>query len=104
MKIINRSSQYLESTANQYVSIDKPVYSLSPSVEVKYRWEDNRPTQEVSGYQLTFIQEGLPPFNVKFDTEPSVPKFLGKVVFDQLSALEVRANVYFRAGGVKEAK
>ncbi|MBS9334834.1 hypothetical protein LQZ24_02115 [Fructobacillus sp. M1-13] len=104
MKIVNKSNQYLESTAAQYVSTAKPVYSVSTNAEIKYKWKDNKPTNEVSGYQLTFVQEGLPPFNVKFDAEPTVPKFLGKVALEQLEALEIRTNVYFKASSVKEVK
>ncbi|CAK1251304.1 hypothetical protein R55210_AODCCCNP_01348 [Fructobacillus fructosus] len=104
MRINNKASRYLEATAQQYVSAEKPVYSVSPAVEVKYVWRDNRPTEEVSGYQLSFVQEGLPVFKVKFEDEPILPKFLSKVSFDQLTALEVRSNVYFKSSGLKEVK
>ncbi|CCF24184.1 Putative uncharacterized protein [Leuconostoc citreum LBAE C10] len=104
MKIVNKGSQYLESIALQYVATDKPVYSISSSVELKYKWENSKPTKEITGYQISFVQEGLPPFNVKFKSEPTLPKFLGKVSFDQLEALEVRSNVYFRANDLKEVK
>lgn len=104
MKISKKTNPYLESTADRYVSKDKPVYSLSTSVDIQYVWENNRPTSEIKDYRLWFAQEGLPPFAVKFYTEPVAPKFLAKVNFEKLAGLEMKSNVFFQADVVKEIK
>lgn len=98
------SGGYSAQTVNNYLDLAKPIYSLSTELTPKYKWEDNRPTDQVTGYSAWFSQEGLDPFTIKFVDEVKLPKYLAKVDFEGLEACEVRNNVYFRAQSVKEAK
>lgn len=104
MKAIRRNGGYSIETANNYIDNNQPIYSLSTEPEVQHKWQDNRPTDEITGYKAWFSQEGLEPFAVKFTSQIKLPAYLSKVEFDQLEACEVRNNVYFRAVALKEVK
>lgn len=104
MKAIKRNGGYSIDTANNYIDSKQPIYSLSTELEVQHKWQDNRPTDEVAGYKAWFSQEGLEPFEVKFDSQIKLPSYLAKVCFDKLEGCEVRNKVYFRAGALKEVK
>ncbi|MCP9309815.1 hypothetical protein [Lacticaseibacillus paracasei] len=100
-----KKSGYSREVADQYVDSNKPVTYVTSFAEKQYRYEDNRRTDEVSGYRYWFFQEGLNPFQVKF------PKTLNEGLnpfdelnFDGLEGIEIRGNVYFRADDVKPAK
>ena len=73
-------------------------------MEAQIKFEDGQPTDEVIAYKAWFTQKGLPPFQVKFESEVTLPNYMAMVEFDNLEACEVRYNVYFRASGVKEVK
>lgn len=106
MRIRNKQnhSGYSSSTAFEYVTTSKPVYSLSLEAEPQQLFEDGKPTGEIIAYKATFIQEGLEPFQVKFENKVQLPTFLSIIEFDNLQAVEVRYNVYFKADGIKEIK
>ena len=74
------------------------------SAEQEQKKEDGKPTGEIIAYKATFVQEGLEPFQVKFEDKVKLPEFLRLVEFDNLQAVEVRYNVYFKADGIKEVK
>lgn len=100
---LTQSRGYSSSTAKQVLS-DKPIQFVGPTLEAKYVWKDGQPTNQIQGYATWFVQEGLPPFTVKFTDEVKLPNFLQEVEFTDLEACEVRNNVYFRAKGLKELK
>ncbi|NIK77953.1 hypothetical protein FHS15_003091 [Paenibacillus castaneae] len=104
MKTKNSQNAYNENTAKQYISDDKPIISVSSQVETQYNWIDGKRTDEVTGYKLFFIQEGVTPFAVKLEKKPSLPLFLSEIKLDKLEAIEIRSNVYFRSEGVRLVK
>ena len=104
MKAIRRNGGYSTDTANNYVNENQNIYNLSTQLEVRRKWQDNHPTDEISGYMAWFSQKGLEPFQVKFESKVKLPAYLAKVNFDNLEACEVRNNVYFRAVALKEVK
>lgn len=105
MKInISRPSGYSTSIADQILNPSKPVLSLSTELEVQRKFEDKKPTDEIQAYKAWFVQEGLPPFQVKFEEPVKLPKFQSIVSFDNLQACEVGYNIYFKADDIKEVK
>ena len=105
MKISHSSqSAYLDTAAKKYVDSTKPTYSLSSEIENQFEYVDNKRTNKVIGYKLWFSCEGIPPFAVKFAQKPELPAYLSIVEFNSLEAIEIRANVYFRADGLKVVK
>ena len=95
---------YSATTAAEYVKSDKPIHSLSTELEPQQLFEEGKPTGEIIAYKATFIQEGHEPFQVKFEDKIKLPDFLSLVQFDNLQAVEVRYNVYFKADSFKEVK
>lgn len=104
MRTILRKGGYSTDTAATYVDQSQPIHSLSVELELQHKWQNNQPTNEVTGYKAWFSQEGSEPFQVKFATQVRLPQYLAKVEFDQLEACEVRGQVYFRATALKEVK
>lgn len=104
MKTKNSQNSYSEATAKLYITTDKPVTNVSSEIEIQYNWVDGKRTDEITGYKLYFAQEGVNPFAVKFKNKPSLPPFLSEVKFDNLEAIEIRSNVYFRAAGLRVIK
>ena len=104
IKTKHKKGGYSATTATEYVNPTKPIYSLSTELETQQLFEDGKPTGEIIAYKATFVQEGLEPFQVKFEDKVKLPEFLRLVEFDNLQAVEVRYNVYFKADGIKEVK
>lgn len=104
MKTRNRKGGYSTITANEYIDNKQGIYCLSTELEPQQLFEDGKPTGEIIAYKATFIQEGLEPFQVKFESKIKLPDFMSLVQFDNLQAVEVRYNVYFKADGIKEVK
>ncbi len=100
----NFNSSYSETTANSYLSDKKPIISVSAEIEIQNKWVEGKRTEEVTGYKLFFVQEGVNPFAVKFAEKPKLPKFLSEVALEKLEAIEIRSRVYFRAEAVEEKK
>lgn len=101
---IHRSSGYTADLANNILDSSKPIHCLSVELEPQQKFENNKPTGEVIAYKAWFTQAGLPPFEVKFADSVKLPNYLSVVEFDNLEAVEVSYNVYFRASGLKEVK
>ncbi|MCT4443941.1 MULTISPECIES: hypothetical protein [Lactiplantibacillus] len=96
---------YDAQTAEQFISEGQIVKSLTAEVDVKMKWKDNKPTDEVSGYNYWFGTEGLNPFEVKFDHElEDLPAQFADVSFENLRAIQIRSNVYFKADGIRAVK
>lgn len=104
MKINNKKGGYSKKIANEYIDVSKPIYSLSNSVEIQYKFVNNKPTDEINAYIAWFSQEGQPPFKVKFKNEVTLPKYLRMIEFEDLEACEVNYNVYFKAKNLKEIR
>ena len=98
MKTNNREIGYSSNTANNYIDNKQAIYCLSTELE------HGQPTGEIIAYKSCFSQKGLPPFQVKFESEVVLPAYMAMVEFDKLEACEVGYNVYFRASGIKEIK
>lgn len=104
MRTILRKGGYSAETAATYVDNSKSVYSLSTELEPQYKWENNKPIEEITGYKAWFSQEEQEPFEVKFASKVKLPNYLAKVELEGLEACEVRNKVYFRATGLEEVK
>lgn len=104
MKRKFRKAGYSEDVVWSNLDKNKPIYSLSTNLAPTYKWVDNKPTDEVIGYKAGFSQEGAEYFQVKFQKEIKLPKYMSIVTFDGLEAFETRYDVYFRADSVKETK
>ena len=104
MKTRNRKTGYSANTAMEYINNKQAIHCLSTELEPQLKFEDNQPTGEIIAYKAWFSQKGLPPFQVKFDSEIDLPSYMAMVEFDTLEACEVGFNVYFRAQNLKEVK
>ena len=104
MKTRNRKGGYSTITANEYIDNKQGIYCLSTELEPQQLFEDEKPTGEIIAYKATFIQKGLEPFQVKFEDKIKLPDFMSLIQFDNLQAVEVRYNVYFKADGITEVK
>lgn len=104
MKTNNRKIGYSSNTANNYIDNKQAIYCLSTELEQQIRFENGQPTGEIIAYKSWFSQKGLPPFQVKFESEVALPACMAMVEFDKLEDCEVGYNVYFRASGIKEIK
>ena len=100
----NEKNNYSETTVDKYLSDKTPIISVSAEIETQYKWSERKRTEEVTGYKLFFVQEGVNPFAVKFAEKPKLPKFLSEVLLEKLEAIEIRSKVYFRAESVVEKK
>ena len=99
-----RGGGYSATLAAKIFDPSKPFHSLSRELEPQMKFEDKKPTDEIQSYKAWFVQEGLPPFEVKFEQEVPLPPFLSVVLFENIQACEVSYNVYFKADGIKEVK
>lgn len=106
MKLNNyqRSSGYSPELANKILDRSKPIQLLSTELQPQQKFEDKKPTGEIIAYKAWFSQAGLPPFEVKFADRVELPDYLSVVKFENLQAVEVSYNVYFKADGLKEVK
>ncbi|MDH6363485.1 hypothetical protein M2139_000460 [Enterococcus sp. PF1-24] len=99
-----QTNQYSEATARKYIATDRPTQCTTSFIETQYEYVEKQRTENIRGYKLWFVQEGLNPFSVKFEKEPVLPPFLSLVAFDNLQGIEIRNNVYFKADGLKVVK
>ncbi|ARE22320.1 hypothetical protein FIB49_04565 [Lactococcus cremoris] len=103
-KYQKRTGGYTPELANNVVDKSKPVHSLSVELEPQFKYEDKQRTDEVVAYKAWFCQQGLPPFEVKFENQVALPNYLAVITFDNLQACEVSYNIYFKADNIKEVK
>lgn len=103
-KNLNTANSYSGATSALYIDENKSIINVSSEIEKQYNWIDGKRTDEVVGYRAYFVQEGVNPFVVKFEKEPTLPPFLSEVRLNNLEAIEIRSNVYFRATGVRVVK
>lgn len=64
MKRRNLKAGYSKETAEAYLNLDLPIVLLSTNVETQHVWADGQRTDEVSGYQAWFAQEGAGPLRL----------------------------------------
>lgn len=98
------TSSYSEGTAQKFIASDKPIHCVTSFIETQYEYVEKQRTDTVRGYKLWFVQEGLNPFSIKFETQPTLPPFLATITLDNLQGIEIRNNVYFKANGLKVVK
>ncbi len=105
---IKTTSGYSAETAAKFLSVKDNFYLLSTEVIPKVKYDqDNKPTDEVTGYSVSVVQEGIDEsFEVKFPSSPDLSylNFLAPVTLTGLEGCEVGANVYFKASGIKPSK
>ena len=99
-----RGGGYSATLAAQLFDSSKPIHSLSLELEAQMKFEDGKRTKDIQAYKAWFSQEGLPPFEVKFEKKVELPAYLSIVEFDNIEACEVSYNIYFRAEDLKEVK
>lgn len=99
-----QTNQYSEATAQKFINSDIPVKCVTSFIETQYEYVEKQRTDNIKGYKLWFIQEGLNPFTIKFDKKPDLPPFLSIVEFENLQGIEIRSNVYFKADKLKVVK
>ena len=104
MKAHNRKGGYSANTANEYIDNKQAIFCLSTELEPQIKFENGQPPGEIIAYKGWFSQKGLPPFQVKFESDVSLPSYMDMVEFDALEACQINYNVYFRARGIKEVK
>ncbi|PQC10769.1 hypothetical protein CUM91_13050 [Enterococcus faecalis] len=99
-----QTNQYSNATAQKFINPAIPVNCVTSFVETQYEYVEKQRTDNIKGYKLWFIQEGLNPFTIKFDKKPDLPPFLSIVEFENLQGIEIRSNVYFKADKLKVVK
>ncbi|GFG47269.1 UNVERIFIED_CONTAM: hypothetical protein KB571_07170 [Streptococcus canis] len=104
MKTRKRKAGYSAVTAKEYIDFKQAVHSLSTELEPQIKFEDGQLTGEIIAYKAWFTQEGLEPFQVKFEKEVELPSYISIIEIENLEACEVGYNVYFKADGIKEVK
>ncbi|MCI1070551.1 hypothetical protein [Lactococcus lactis] len=103
-KNIKRQSGYSSEFAQNILDYSKPIYSLSIELEAQMKFVDNQRTDEVTAYKAWFSQSGLPPFEVKFENQIKLPVYMSVVTLENLQAIEVSYNIYFKADDIREVK
>ncbi|MGX7014733.1 hypothetical protein [Vagococcus silagei] len=99
-----KKSGYSTKLAEEYIEKSNAIHSISTELEEQYKYEDNKRTDEISGYKAWFSQKDLPPFAVKFEKKIDLPEYLSIVTIENLQAIEVNYNVYFKADDIKVIK
>ncbi|WP_307976745.1 hypothetical protein [uncultured Streptococcus sp.] len=101
---IKQHGGYSTATATEALGDDN-LYLVGKIVETQYEYIDNKPTKNVTGYQVWVATDNQNPFKVKFlEDKPDLSGLaIGDVVvFDQLEAIQIKSNVYFRATGIQK--
>ena len=86
---------------------NETIHIVGLELETQYEYEDGKRTDTITGYQVWVATASHNPFRIKFlpEDKPNLTYFeLGdEVVFDNLEAIQIKNNVYFRAKGIKKA-
>lgn len=105
MKIKNNFKQnsYSKETAEKYVKTNDAFMLLSSEVEEMYTFENNN--RIPNGLKIWVLQADVNPFSVKLPAQVAVSATqLDQVILNDLEAIEVQNNVYFRASSIKKIK
>lgn len=96
-----RNSGYSADTAAKYVDPSLKLVMITTNPQISVVWKDNKPTEEVNGYNYWFIDEdGAEPFKIKFAKKLGNLSFLDRVLVKGLKACEVNGKVYFKGDSV----
>lgn len=88
---------YTADTAAKYIDPSLKLVMITTSPQVLVVWKDNKPTDEVKGYNYWFIDEdGAEPFKIKFAKKLANHSFLDHVMVKGLQACEINKKVFFR--------
>lgn len=103
----NKKSSYTEKLANEAINEDN-VYIVGLEIAVQKEYVNDRPTDNVTGYQVWCATDTNNPFKIKFAVEdkPNLDGFqIGDIVtFEKLEAIDIRGSIYFRAKSIKKGK
>ncbi|BCK44108.1 hypothetical protein DAT299_16720 [Streptococcus suis] len=77
--------------------------ALSPQAEIRMKYIDNAPTNDIDSYRYWFVIEGQQPFEVKFSNPQNIEQF-DEIEFENPEACNVRGNIYFRANSANVIK
>lgn len=99
---IKRKGGYSAQVAKLYVPEGTEVILLSTELEPRVKWENHKPTNEITGYRVLC---GMPDnfFYVKFTKKVKLPPFKSDIKLIGLEACEVDNNVWFRAKDIEGA-
>ena len=78
---------------------EKTAIVLSPEPNIRMKYVDNSPTNEIDSYRYWFVIKGQQPFEVKFSSQQTIEQF-NEIEFQGAEACNVRGNIYFRANSV----
>ncbi|MFS8961146.1 hypothetical protein [Streptococcus mitis] len=78
---------------------EKTAIVLSPEANIRMKYVDNSPTNEIDSYRYWFVIKGQQPFEVKFSSQQTIEQF-DEIEFQGAEACNVRGNIYFRANSV----
>lgn len=105
MKAQNTKNTYNADTRKKYIKDDIPLLIATSNVETKYKWVNQKRTDEIEGYAYHFAQDGVNPFVVKVaEKSDTLPDYLTPVELENFEAIEYKGRVYFRASRIKVVK
>lgn len=102
MRMKQRKGGYSANTAKNYIDLSAPTRCLSVELDEQVKFVDGKPTDEIVAYKAWFTQEGVEPFQVKFENRIELPEYLSLIEFDGLKAIEINYKVYFKADDIHE--
>ncbi|MDT2828288.1 hypothetical protein P7H59_07415 [Enterococcus viikkiensis] len=95
---------YSSETANKYLNANKEFILASATIEETFEYDGNN-NRNVTGKRVWVLQESLNPFYVKLPASIEIDaKQFDKVSFENLEAIEIKNNVYFRASTIIKQK
>lgn len=95
-------NNYNAETAELYIPKGTVATSLSIEAFAQMKYIDHKRTDEVEAYRYWFCCDNLNPFEVKFTHKLSeLPHRFSKVTFKNLTAIQIRTNVYFKADDIE---
>ena len=88
---------YTSQLFNEITHNVKKAIALSPQAEIRMKYVNNLPTDEIDSYRYWFVIEGLQPFEVKFSQ-------FDEVELENPEACNIKGNIYFRASSATVIK
>lgn len=101
MRINNfQKHSYSSDTAKKYINSGKDLMLASAHIEETFDYDENH-NRNITGQRIWLIQEGLNPFYIKLPTGVKIDvKQFDKISLNNLEAIEIKNNVYFRAESI----
>ena len=94
---------YTSQLFNEITHNVKKAIALSPQAEIRMKYVNNLPTDEIDSYRYWFVIEGLQPFEVKFSAPQDISQF-DEVELEYPEACNIKGNIYFRASSATVIK